>query len=332
MRTFTPVKQNPIVSKEKAYPSRRLRGLWRLNNPIEPMVTEKYGSTSGAAPLWYQSPDGVVGSVYYFAPDFFSDKAPLVVLLGPLLHPAVALKRTLPWIQAALADGQPVYAVSHRSHHAPSEEVTNKAACSFADIVEFDILSALDVINHHSGTHNVHLIGQDLGGILTLHLVTLIEQRRVQSVHLFNIPYAFPTSLKSTLLSFVHQDHTVRQVWSRHLHTGSLPSFVNDLSIKERSALLYSDTWLSKEWMKELRNNQTIETLQTAQNILLKQSFPNQLVFPIYIYSSLPEHRNSNIASWFQHPNITSLPKSVFPLLAETTFLSAEQHPDYSTQ
>ena len=332
MQTFTPVRQNPIASRANTYPSRRLRGLWRLNNPTEPLVAEKYGSTSGATPLWYQSPDGFVGSVCYFAPDFFSDKTPIVVLLGPLLHPAVSLRKTLPWIQAALAEGQPVYGISHRSHRAPCEQLTEKIAYSFTDIVEFDILSALDVINHHSGMHNVHLVGQDLGCILTLHLLTLIEQRRVKSVHLFNTPHAFPTSFKSTLLSFVHQDHTLRQIWSRHLHTGSLPSVVNDLSIKERSALLYSDSWLSKDWMKELRNNQTIETLQIAQNILLKHSFPNQLVFPVHIYSSWSEQQDIKIAAWFQSPNITSLPTSVFPLLADTTFLSTEKHPDYSTQ
>ena len=324
MLSLTPIRNSPVDGETKTYPSRRLRGLWRLNDPTEPMVTVQHGISSGARKLWYQSPDEYLGCVYYFAPDYFSNKTPVVVLLGPLLHPDVALKKTLPWIRAALADGQPVYAVAHRSHRKPTAQMSREMSCSFADIVEFDILSALDVINHHAGTQNIHIIGQDLGSILTLYLMSLIEQRRVKSLHLFNVPYTFPTSLTSTVLSFVHQDHTIRQVWSRHLHTQSLPVWANELSLTERSALLYSDSWLSKGWIKELRNNRTIETLHTHQNITLKQSFPKRLLCPVHIYSSWAEDRDVHASSWFENPHIVKLSKSVFPLLRENTYLTTD--------
>ena len=102
------------ADRETPFPSRLIRGLWRLHKPDEAIVNP-YVQQNGSS-LWYQASDGFIGSVLFFRPGYFSNKDPIVVILGPLLHPCVTLFDSIPWIQQLLQQGHPIYAISHRSH------------------------------------------------------------------------------------------------------------------------------------------------------------------------------------------------------------------------
>ena len=271
----------------KPYPPKRQRGLWRLIEPNEPMVSPI--PHLEAQPIWYQSSDGFVGTVFYVTPTYFADKAPVVIMLGPLLHPKVVLSKTQPWIQALLDEGYPIYAISHRSHNNGQDTSLPAHDTSFETIVSEDIIASLDAINDHAGTAKLHLIGQDLGALMALHLMGCIDSGRFESIHLFNLPYRLPNSLRSLFLSYMHQNTSLRQVWAKHLHTGLIPDIVQELSLTERSALLWSDSWLAKDWVRTLRHHQTIESLSFTSNILLLKALP--LILPCPVHLRIPVRR-----------------------------------------
>ena len=117
----------------RPYPSKRLRGLWRLIESSEPMV-EPYRDLD-AHTLWYEASDRFLGCVHYVSPVYFADKTPVVVILGPLLHPQNALHKSQPWLHTLLEQGHPVYAISHRSHKTQSSRSLRKHDVSFAAMV-----------------------------------------------------------------------------------------------------------------------------------------------------------------------------------------------------
>lgn len=323
MPSLSLVKINTVSKRPQAYPSKRQRGLWRLVSPAEPMVEPS--SPLDAQPIWYQSSDGFVGSVFHIAPVYFGNKSPVVILLGPLLHPRTVLSRTQPWIQSLLEEGHPVYAISHRSHHHQTSDLQDTHDTSFNTIVVEDIINALESINSHSGSSRLHLIGQDLGSLLALHLMGCIDSNRFESIHLFNLPYRFPKSFKTMFLSYIHQNTSVRQVWDKHLHTGLLPEIAQKLSLIERSALLFSDSWLAKDWIRTLRQHPCIESMSFSPNILLLKALPSTLSCPVHMYTSstsdsLVHSPLAEMKNWTVHSH--SLPPSIFPLLTFNNTLS----------
>ena len=292
-------------------------------DPSEPMVEPP--PPLDAQPIWYQSDDGFLGSVFHIAPVYFANKSPVVVLLGPLLHPQVALHKTQPWLHALLEEGHPVYAISHRSHNTQIANRLSTQSNSFNTMVIEDIISALDAVNDHAGTSKLQLIGQDLGTLLALHLMGCIDSSRFESIHLFNVPYRLPKSIRALFLSYMHQNSSIRQVWSKHLHTGLLPELAQRLSLTERSALLFSNSWLAKDWVQTLRHHPTIESVSFSPNILLLKALPSTLGCPVHVYASsesdiLLHSSLCEMNSWTVHYH--SLPPSVFPLLSLTEPLS----------
>lgn len=318
-------KSQSNTDRSTALPSRLTRGLWRLHKPDEAMVSGTI-QQSGSS-LWYQASDGFLGSIQFFRPAYFTNKHPIVVMLGPLLHPCVTLSDSLPWLQQLLDQGHSIYAVSHRSHRQYGTDSSSIKGldCSFHAMATDDIHSALLMIDEHSGSRQHHLVGQGLGAILLMHILSIFEPTRFASIHLLNLPFEFPSSFKSTLLSYVHQDTSVRQIWNRHLATQTLPKFVDLLSIEERSALLYSDSWLAKDWLTVIRMANSLSNLSIANGISFIRSLPEDLPCPVHCYSShkpalssidsLSEH----VSTWNMHKHV--LPSSIFPLLNPTTQL-----------
>ena len=313
------------ADRETPFPSRLIRGLWRLHKPDEAIVNP-YVQQNGSS-LWYQASDGFIGSVLFFRPGYFSNKDPIVVILGPLLHPCVTLFDSIPWIQQLLQQGHPIYAISHRSHRQYGTDIYSikNLDCSFHTMATDDIHSALLMIDQHSGSRQHHLVGQDLGSILSLHVLSIFEPTRFASIHLFNTPFEFPSSLKSTLLSYIHQDTSMQQVWNRHLTTKTLPKFSDSLSIEERSALLYSDSWLAKDWVSTVRMSDSLRNFSISNEISFLRSLPEKVSCPVHCYSSHEsalssiDSLSSHVSLWniFRH----SLSSSVFPLLDSATQL-----------
>jgi|GEM_PF-4481143 len=307
------------------FPSRLTRGLWRLHKPDEAMVSP-YIEHNGSS-LWYQSSDDFLGSVQFFRPTYFSNKNPIVIILGPLLHPGVTLFDSIPWIQQLLEQGHSLYAISHRSHrqHGTDSSSIKGMDCSFHAMATDDIHSALLMIDEHSGSRQHHLVGQDLGSILLMHVLSIFEPTRFASIHLFNLPFEFPSSLKSTLLSYVHQDTSIQQVWNRHLTTQTLPKFIDLFSIEERSALLYSDSWLAKDWLAVLRMANSLRNLSIVDGISFMRSLPEELYCPVHCYSSHQSAMSSidslreHVSSW--NMSTHNLSSSIFPLLDPATRL-----------
>ena len=190
-----------------------------------------------------------------------------------------------------------------------------------------DILSALDMINRHSGTPNMHLVAQGLGTLLSLQLMSLIDEHRFESIHLFNIPSRFPKSLRTFILSYMHQNTSMQQIWSKHLHTHTLPDLARQLSLTERSALLLSNSWLAKDWLYTLRQHHSIESLSLLSNIQLLSSLPTTLSGPIHVYTSLDDNTvlhtpSSEMSRW--NMQFHALQPSFFPLITftETLYLT----------
>ena len=307
----------------RPYPSKIIRGLWRLVESSEPMVESNRELNS--QPLWYESQDKFMGCVHYVAPTYFSNKTPVVVLLGPLLHPQNSLHKSQPWLFTLLEQGHPVYAISHRSHKSQSESSLLKSDCSFAAMVTEDILSAIEIINRHSGSPNFHLIAQGLGTLLGLQLMSLINVHRFESIHLFNVPSRFPNRLRTLLFSYMHQNTSIQQVWSKHLHTNTLPSLARQLSLAERSALLLSNSWLAKDWLHTIRQQGSIGSLSLLPNIQLLSSLPSQLACPVHLYKSsnspnVLETPSHEMSLWNIH--FHSLQPSIFPLITFSETLS----------
>ena len=303
------------VEKKQSFPSRLLRTLWRLQCPDEPLLETLPTGCRTQASLWYRSEDGFTGAIQHFESHYFARKAPIVVLLGPLLNPFTVLNRKLPWISELNAQGHSVYTIAHRCHTQDGLSQRPKAPkldCSFASMVTEDVLSAIQMIEQHSGSNSVHLIGQGFGSWMTLLLMTLQDQRRIASVHLFNTPERLPSSLLSTILSFVHQETSMQQVWSRHLSAPKVPSLFKKLSLTERSALLHSNSWLSKDWLHSIRQNRTLKNLSLMEPIHLLNSLPRTLQYPLHTYKS------ESLASFSPiHESAVqnSISKSFFPLL-----------------
>ena len=308
---------NTSKKRYKSYPPMRQRGLWRLVEPSEPMVEPI--SPLDAEPIWYQSDDGYIGSVFHIRPAYFANKSPVVILLGPLLHPQIVLSKTQPWIQTFLEEGHPVYAISHRSHNNGKSKTLSTQCASFHTMVVEDILSALDAIHDHSGTSTLHLVGQDLGALQALHLMGCIDSSRFESIHLLNLPYRLPSSIKALFLSYMHQNTSVRQVWAKHLQTGLLPDIAQQLSLTERSALLLSDSWLAKDWIRTLRHHRTIESIAFTDNICVLKALPATLPCPVHLYTSstsevLLHSPLFEMQSW--NVQFHSLSTAIFPLLS----------------
>ena len=117
------LKRQSVSQKSiRTYPSKIHRGLWLLNtDKTEPMVETV--TPTKASKLFYQSVDGILGSIDYYQPNFYSNKAPVVVLLGPLLHPSICVEEKTPWVQQLLDMGHSVFCISHRGHHNSHQSV-----------------------------------------------------------------------------------------------------------------------------------------------------------------------------------------------------------------
>ncbi len=296
--------------KPPTFPSRLVRTLWRLQCPDEPMVATTVHSQPQST-LWYRTTDGFTGAVQHFESHYFTRKQPVVVLLGPLLNPFQTLHAKLPWLRELNEKGHAVYAIAHRCHTLPTSSSTQQIDCSFSTMVTEDILSALQMIEQHSNSHSVHFVSQGFGTWMTLLLMALQDQRRIESVHLFNTPHHLPSSLISTVLSFVHQDTSMQQVWVKHLSAPKFPVLLKSLSLTERSALLNSNSWLSKDWLYTLRKNRTLKTLSLTPPIQLLHSLPIHLRYPLHSYQTTSSAISHIHGSAIHH----SLPKSFFPLL-----------------
>lgn len=306
-------------------PSRLLRSLWRLYFPEEPMVDELCNVASKSNDiLWYQTADAFTGSIYYFRPDYFAEKQPIVVLLSPLLHPQITIHKKMPWMQTALSQGHAVYVITHRSHTMQAVQgQIEPVDTSISTIVQQDILTATDLIQQHSGCHSYHVVAQDLGSLLALQWLAMVDTRGFNSIHLVNPTLQVQTSVKRTVLSYLHQNKSVQQIWKRHLSTQTLPSAVKNLSLLERSVLWYSNGCLSKDWAALLRTENFIEALEISPNISLGNALPAHLDCPLHLYVSEPTDSTEQPTSplyhatryWDCQEHLIS--PAVFPLLDE---------------
>ena len=99
---------------------------------------------SNATKLYYKSVDGILGSVDFYQPEFYSEKAPVVVLLGPLLHPSICIDQNTTWLKGLLKQGHTVFCITHRGHIiAIKSDIIYEYDNSFESMVEYDVSCAI---------------------------------------------------------------------------------------------------------------------------------------------------------------------------------------------
>ena len=270
----------------ESYPSKLHRGLWLLNNSQnEPMVNGIKDSDAGK--LFYQSVDGVLGSIDYYQPDFFTDKAPIIVLLGPLLHPSICINKDTKWLKALLSDGHSVYCISHRGHHNAHQSFDSISSYNhrFESMVELDIASAINEVQLHTNTSRFHLYTSGLGTLLGLIWITMSGSRNLESLNI--IPWAEKifSDKRFQILCSIPNINSFKRLWNLYLPTQLIPSF-DSLSLTERTALLHSDGWLHRDWTTSIGEWHKQKSIVLHNGILLKNALPDKLICPFYQYGS----------------------------------------------
>ena len=286
-------------------------GLWEITNNIsytrrssthkssprrqENFVTEI--TPSSFPHFWYESRDGYLGVVYHIHSPVTPRNTPVVLLLGPLVHPTIAIQSDNAVVNSLLQSGSDVFIISHRNHTPSSYSHLDH---SFDGIVREDIPCAIREIRKHSSSDKFHWIASDLGGILALLWIaqsgfSAIEKLSLintpclfhpnPSPHIFDILFGQKWRIWKNVFHHIPDQHTIQNFMQWELCTDILQL---EFSQQERSLLYHSNcpihTQLVEQWCLCIQKGIVCDA---SGGINILEALPKHENFPeIHVYSS----------------------------------------------
>ena len=275
-------KQTP--SAVAKYPSRIQKGLWLAFNGSEPMTNPP--AVTKAKKIHYLDDCGGLRPILVMEPYFFTETPPVVVLLGPLLHPEMCELHTLPWVQHIRSIGKTVYFITHRGHnfktnHSPTQYFSN----DFEDIAFSDVSSALHAILEHGKHQSFELFGAGLGSILAVLWLIQNGTSSLSTLHLCPPTHTVLPKNRYKLACKLGTRISIQTLWNYHLGLGILDDWLSTFTLRERSYLLHSNSWIDMDWVSTLLNWSESKVPRLSQGGLLKNALPPLDDSSIHIYT-----------------------------------------------
>ena len=203
-------------------------GLWEITNNISSSRTQENFITdispSSFPYFWYESRDGYLGVVYHIHSNITPRKTPVILLVGPLVHPTIAIQTNNTMLTSLVDSGTDVFIISHRNHtSSPYPNIDH----SFDGIAREDIPCALREIRKHSSYDKFHWIASDLGGILALLWIAQSGFSAIEKLSLINTPCLFFPSLSPKISDVLLAQKW--RIWKNVLHHIPNPDTIQNL-------------------------------------------------------------------------------------------------------
>lgn len=164
---------------------------WRALHPAERGVYLEAGRPTPLPRLYYGATDGWRAPLLHLAPAPGGKGEPVVLLHTLGLGADGFRYGSGPSLAESLsAAGHSVYLLHHRGDRAALPPAENAAFC-FDDIVERDIVAAIQRVTEHAGSRRVHLVGHGLGGQLALAFAARFGTGQLASVAALCAPVRF---------------------------------------------------------------------------------------------------------------------------------------------